>query len=568
MDNNLFRINKLYEEILSQKNIIESVTAGNIRFNRGISNSKLNRNLTTILNNIAKEYNKNFTITSGFRDDEENKRVGGVNNSEHTKGNAVDLVLPDMADQNDIKRFVEIASKYGIGGIGVYKKHIHLDIGSKRYWGEDKTKKSAPDWLLATLEDHVKRTSSQTPTTDVASTSQSGSETGNKGLGGILDLVADTGMTFSKLVKYVGNNLSPTQITSSKFHTLPVITENIKSDEVIGKKVKVINGSVVIPSSDNNKIKSSVKGKITKLGVNNLCRNEISIQFKHSNDTYYLEYCGITFPTVTNGDGIKKNDILGNTSDNVEVTLRDKYHKKIPFEVTPKNSDTGNRINKDPESLLGLTIRTLSKPLRTGWESPTSGKKPNIFPKKEKMDESSLKTIGINNFRDLFNKMPSELQKRVYELKTIPQNKKWHPEGNVLKHTITVVNRALKSDDIDLAIAAIMHDIGKDETLKYNEKTNEPTAYGHEKVSADLVDKYKDWIESIGGDPEIVYYIVKNHMSIKYFDVMGQSKVDKIKSNPNYDKLSKFGEYDKGGLKIENNKKLQENIKRIKQILK
>ena len=56
----------------------------------------------------------------------------------------------------------------------------------------------------------------------------------------------------------------------------------------------------------------------------------------------------------------------------------------------------------------------------------------------------------VSGFKDLFRKLPSDLQKRVYNLKQIGQNPDWHPEGNVLKHTIMVVNRALKQGgDID-----------------------------------------------------------------------------------------------------------------------
>jgi hypothetical protein len=157
--------------------------------------------------------------------------------------------------------------------------------------------------------------------------------------------------------------------------------------------------------------------------------------------------------------------------------------------------------------------------------------------------------MDIKNFRDLFNKLPKELQKRVYNLKTVPQNPKWHPEGNTLKHVITVVNRSLKYNDIDLAIAAIMHDIGKDITFKPHPKTGLPTAYGHENVSADLVKKYRKWIESMGADYDTVYYIVKNHMRYKQLNIMKPSKVAAIQSHPNYDKLCKFGNCDKGGLK-------------------
>lgn len=156
--------------------------------------------------------------------------------------------------------------------------------------------------------------------------------------------------------------------------------------------------------------------------------------------------------------------------------------------------------------------------------------------------------MKINNFKQLFKLLPNELQKRVMGLYKIPQNPKWHPEGNTLKHTIVVVNRALKYDDIDLAIAAMFHDIGKDETYKPHPKTGLPTAYGHEKISANLVKKYKKWIESMGGNFDDIYYIVKNHMRYKQLGVMKQTKVDMLKSNPAFDKLCKFGNCDTGGL--------------------
>ena len=163
---------------------------------------------------------------------------------------------------------------------------------------------------------------------------------------------------------------------------------------------------------------------------------------------------------------------------------------------------------------------------------------------KEGLNES---LAGITKFRDLFERMPTKLKKRVKELGKIPQHPEYHPEGNVLKHTIIVVNRAIASGDIDLALAAIFHDIGKDETLDFNPKTNMPTAYGHEKVSASLAKEYRKWIEEMGGNAADVYYIIKNHMRLKFMDDMRPKKQNKLKSFRAFGKLSKFGKYDKGG---------------------
>ena len=159
-----------------------------------------------------------------------------------------------------------------------------------------------------------------------------------------------------------------------------------------------------------------------------------------------------------------------------------------------------------------------------------------------------LKEMGITDFKSLFIKMPSDLQKRVYNLKNFGQRLDKHPEGNVLKHTIMVVNRSLKDDDIDIAIAAMFHDIGKDETAGIHPKKGHITHFGHEKVSANLVKKYIDWIKSVGGNPANVYYIVKNHMKYKQLDNMGIKKVMNLKSFRAFDKLNKFSKHDKGGL--------------------
>ena len=55
----------------------------------------LNR-LAYYLDGIRTKYGKPLTITSGFRSIQLNKVVGGVTNSQHTKGLAADIVCDDM----------------------------------------------------------------------------------------------------------------------------------------------------------------------------------------------------------------------------------------------------------------------------------------------------------------------------------------------------------------------------------------------------------------------------------------------------------------------------------------
>lgn len=66
-----------------------------------------------------------FIISSGFRSSTHNKEIGGVENSAHLSGLAVDIKCLDSADRFDIIRGL-LGAKFQ--RIGVYNNHIHADI--------------------------------------------------------------------------------------------------------------------------------------------------------------------------------------------------------------------------------------------------------------------------------------------------------------------------------------------------------------------------------------------------------------------------------------------------------
>jgi putative nucleotidyltransferase with HDIG domain len=192
-----------------------------------------------------------------------------------------------------------------------------------------------------------------------------------------------------------------------------------------------------------------------------------------------------------------------------------------------------------PKKLFGMEIPVKFATLRRGPFLKTDTKK-------------KIKEIAVRpkpkKFKDIYNALPSDLKKRVYNLKNYDQRRDAHPEGNVLKHTIAVTNRALKTGDIDFALSALFHDIGKDETAKLHPKKGFWTHYGHEHVSAKLVKKYGKWIKSMGGNVLDIYWIVKQHMRMKVFDKMKWVKQEKMKKFRAFGKLKKFSkDFDRGG---------------------
>ena len=224
------------------------------------------------------------------------------------------------------------------------------------------------------------------------------------------------------------------------------------------------------------------------------------------------------------------------------LKMKGKRYKEIEFETLKVDNRTKMITLRilAPKKLFGMEIPVKFATLRRGPFLKTDTKK-------------KIKEIAVRKkpkkFRDIYDALPSDLKKRVYNLKNFDQRRDAHPEGNVLKHTIAVTNRALKTGDIDFALSALFHDIGKDSTAKIHPKKGFWTHYGHEKVSAQLVLKHKKWIQSMGGDVDDIHYIVKQHMRMKVFDKMKWTKQDKMRKDKAFGKLQKFTKFDRGGRK-------------------
>ena len=242
------------------------------------------------------------------------------------------------------------------------------------------------------------------------------------------------------------------------------------------------------------------------------------------------------------------------------------FKKLVKFKLSVKGNEVPKGV-RGPE--IGKVIQQMEKEKFLN-ENTDKAKLYKLYTKAMKMMPGSSaqkkiskeidklrKKLGMNEiavrktpkkFKDIFNALPSDLKKRVYNLKNYDQRRDAHPEGNVLKHTIAVTNRALKTGDIDFALSALFHDIGKDETAGIHPKKGHITHYGHEHVSAKLVKKHARWIKSMGGNPVDIYYIVKQHMRMKVFDKMKWQKQEKMKKFRAFGKLKKFSkDFDKGG---------------------
>lgn len=86
--------------------------------------------LVKLLQNIRNHFNKPVTINSAYRNPAYNKKVGGVSNSQHTKGTAADIVVSG-ATPKEVAQYAEHLMPNS-GGIGLYKTFTHVDVRSSR----------------------------------------------------------------------------------------------------------------------------------------------------------------------------------------------------------------------------------------------------------------------------------------------------------------------------------------------------------------------------------------------------------------------------------------------------
>ena len=89
-------------------------------------------NIVNLVRNVLQpardELGDTIIITSGYRSPEVNKAVGGVENSQHTRGQAADIIAKDM------KKLRNILEAKEFDQLIIYKNFIHVS------WNEGKNR--------------------------------------------------------------------------------------------------------------------------------------------------------------------------------------------------------------------------------------------------------------------------------------------------------------------------------------------------------------------------------------------------------------------------------------------
>jgi uncharacterized protein YcbK (DUF882 family) len=88
------------------------------------------------LEELRAQLDSRLVITSGYRCPAHNARVGGAPPSKHLLGIAVDVLPPRGFSPDTLAATAKKIPLFANGGIGVYKKHVHLDVrhGGPVFW--------------------------------------------------------------------------------------------------------------------------------------------------------------------------------------------------------------------------------------------------------------------------------------------------------------------------------------------------------------------------------------------------------------------------------------------------
>lgn len=123
----------------------------------------------------------------------------------------------------------------------------------------------------------------------------------------------------------------------------------------------------------------------------------------------------------------------------------------------------------------------------------------------------------------------------VKDLVGCNQNPVYHPEGDVYTHTLGLLERLEKGCSLTLALAALLHDIGKPATLAY--KDGLPTFHGHEDVGAEMVSPILARLKYPTDVIEVVRAHVAEHMRFRVTQEMRRGKLYRFLRQPNFPEL-------------------------------
>jgi poly(A) polymerase len=115
-----------------------------------------------------------------------------------------------------------------------------------------------------------------------------------------------------------------------------------------------------------------------------------------------------------------------------------------------------------------------------------------------------------------------------------PEN--YHPEGDVFVHTMLAVEQLGPNPDFELAMATLLHDVGKPVTVR---ETGEAMNFrGHDKIGRDLARRICERLRMPSAEAERVSWLVGRHHYFMNAEHMRESTFKKLFAEPGFEQLA------------------------------
>lgn len=186
-------------------------------------------------------------------------------------------------------------------------------------------------------------------------------------------------------------------------------------------------------------------------------------------------------------------------------------------------------------------------------------------------DEVPSKYIMGEIRKGNFNEYPLNM---ISCLEGVEQNPKYHPEGNVLVHTMMVIDEGAKlrkysKQKSNFMLALLLHDIGKAVTTRL--RNGRLTSYNHDIEGAKMADEFLKYFKVNDKDIKEICSLVRYHMQLLFIITDSKlQKVDEIIKYVDIDELCLLSQSDRmgrAGINQKEKDRILRDIKRFKGLL-
>ncbi|MBV9391303.1 MAG: CCA tRNA nucleotidyltransferase [Verrucomicrobia bacterium] len=172
------------------------------------------------------------------------------------------------------------------------------------------------------------------------------------------------------------------------------------------------------------------------------------------------------------------------------------------------------------------------------WEAIRSAAPEISLVSMERVRDELIKILGDRNRVRGFDLMDRScllavVLPEVDRLKGVEQPEKFHPEGDVFVHTRKMLSLLEPGADGLLAMAVLLHDIGKPLTQTFEE--DRIRFNGHDRVGAEMAERTMERLRFSRAQIQLVVEAVRQHMVFKDVQQMRPARLKRFMARPTFE---------------------------------